>query len=105
VGGNLQTDAPKLFLFGPIPGKAKKLGLLSIYKFSLVYSTPVLTTLTEQKLKQEWQNSPAGTRQTDSKHLVWFGEIRKKISQIIKDYFCLPFFLLIILWLKVISWC
>ncbi len=29
--------------------------------------------------------------------LVWRN--RKKISQIIKDYFCLPFFLLIILWL------
>jgi hypothetical protein len=29
--------------------------------------------------------------------LVW--RIRKKISQIIKDYFYLPFFLLIILWL------
>jgi hypothetical protein len=28
--------------------------------------------------------------------LVW--RIRKKISQIIKDYFHLPFFLLIILW-------
>jgi hypothetical protein len=28
--------------------------------------------------------------------LVW--KIRKKISQIIKDYFYLPFFLLIILW-------
>jgi hypothetical protein len=28
--------------------------------------------------------------------LVWRN--RKKISQIIKDYFCLPFFLLIILW-------
>jgi hypothetical protein len=31
--------------------------------------------------------------------LVW--RIRKKISQIIKDYFCLPFFLLIILWLSI----
>jgi hypothetical protein len=30
--------------------------------------------------------------------LVW--RIRKKISQIIKDYFCLPFFLLIILWVR-----
>ncbi len=30
--------------------------------------------------------------------LVWRN--RKKISQIIKDYFYLPFFLLIILWLK-----
>jgi hypothetical protein len=34
-GGNLQTDAEQLFLFVPIPAKAKKLGLLSIYKFSL----------------------------------------------------------------------
>ncbi len=30
-----QTAAAKLFLFAPIPAKAKKLGLLSIYKFSL----------------------------------------------------------------------
>jgi hypothetical protein len=48
-------------------------------------------------LKQEWQKSPAGTKQTDGKNLVWFGEIERKISQIIKDYFYLPFFLLIIL--------
>ncbi len=34
-GGNLQTDAAQLVLFVPIPAKAKKLGLLSIYKFSL----------------------------------------------------------------------
>jgi hypothetical protein len=33
--GNLQTDAAQLFLFVPIPTKAKKLGLLSIYKCSL----------------------------------------------------------------------
>jgi hypothetical protein len=34
-GGILQTDAAQLFRFDPIPAKAKKLGLLSIYKFSL----------------------------------------------------------------------
>jgi hypothetical protein len=49
-------------------------------------------------LKQEWQKNPAGTKQTDGKNLIWFGEIERKISQIIKDYFYLPFFLLIILW-------
>ncbi len=50
--------------------------------------------------KQEWQKCPAGTRQTDGKNwgLVWRN--RKKISQIIKDYFHLPFFLLIILWYR-----
>jgi hypothetical protein len=31
------------------------------------------------------------------KNLVWFGEIEKKISQIVNDYLYLPFFLLIIL--------
>jgi hypothetical protein len=47
--------------------------------------------------KQERQKCPVGTRQTDRKNwgLVWRN--RKKISQIIKDYFHLPFFLLIIL--------
>jgi hypothetical protein len=34
--------------------------------------------------------------------LVWRN--RKKINQIIKDYFYLPFFLLIILWLLVVRW-
>ncbi len=36
--------------------------------------------------------------QTEGENLVWFREIRKKISQIINDYLYLPFFLLIILW-------
>jgi hypothetical protein len=39
-GGNLQTDAEQFFLFVPIPAKAKKLGLLSIYKFSLLKGYP-----------------------------------------------------------------
>ena len=40
-GGSLQTDAEQLFLFVPIPAKAKKLGLLSIYKFSLRETFPL----------------------------------------------------------------
>jgi hypothetical protein len=52
-GGTLQTDAAQLYVFLPTPAKAKKLGLLSIYIFSLsvvqvvgnyyytVYFTPV----------------------------------------------------------------
>ena len=35
-----------------------------------------------QRLKQEWQKSPAGTRQTDSKNTVWFGEIERKIAKL-----------------------
>jgi hypothetical protein len=35
-------DAAQIFLFVPIPAKAKKLGLLSIYKFSLdVMNRPI----------------------------------------------------------------
>jgi hypothetical protein len=51
----------------------------------------------QDEKKQERQKCPAGTRQTDGKNwgLVWRN--RKKISQIIKDYFHLLFFLLIIL--------
>jgi hypothetical protein len=33
------------------------------------------------------QNSPAGTRQTDSKNLVWFGEIERKSAKLSKTTF------------------
>jgi hypothetical protein len=52
-----------------------------------LYSTQVLTILNEQKLKQEWQNSPAGTRQTGSINLVWFGEIERKLAKLSKTTF------------------
>ncbi len=51
----------------------------------------------QDEKKQEQQKCPAGTRQTDRKNWGLVGRNRKKISQIIKDYFHLPFFLLIIL--------
>jgi hypothetical protein len=53
-----------------------------------------------QILKQEWQKSPAWTRKTYGKNYRFALEkyCTKKIRQIIKDHFYLPFFLLIILW-------
>jgi hypothetical protein len=65
----------------------------------IVQSINIWERVKDEK-KQERQKCPAGTRQTDGKNwgLVWRN--RKKISQIIKDYFHLPFFLLIILWLN-----
>jgi hypothetical protein len=33
-----------------------------------------------QRLKQEWQKSPAGASQTDGNNLVWFGEIERKFA-------------------------
>jgi hypothetical protein len=33
-------------------------------------------------MKQEWQRSPAGTRQTDGKNMVWFGEIERKLAKL-----------------------
>jgi hypothetical protein len=40
-----------------------------------------------QRLKQEWQKSPAGTWQTDGKNLVWFGEIERKLAKLSKTTF------------------
>jgi hypothetical protein len=40
-----------------------------------------------QRLKQEWQKIPAGTRQTDSKSMVWIGEIERKIAKFSKTTF------------------
>jgi hypothetical protein len=40
-----------------------------------------------QRLKQEWQKSPAGTRQTDGKNLVWFGEIERILAKLSKTTF------------------
>jgi hypothetical protein len=34
--------------------------------------------------KQEWQKCPAGTRQTDGKNRVWFGEIERKLAKLSK---------------------
>ncbi len=63
----------------------------------IVLSIHIWERVQDEK-KQERQKCPAGTRQTDGKDwgLVWRN--RKKISQIIKDYFPFPFFLFIILW-------
>jgi hypothetical protein len=40
-----------------------------------------------QRLKQEWQKRPAGTKQTDGKNLVWFGEIKRKLAKLSKTTF------------------
>ncbi len=72
----------------------------SAFSYCLHFAKFVCLLKRLQRLKQEWQKSPAGTRKTCDNNL--FGlEKQKEISQIIKDYFYLPFFLLIILWIKV----
>jgi hypothetical protein len=38
-------------------------------------------------LKQELQKSPAGTRQTYGKNLVWFEEIERKLAKLSKTTF------------------
>jgi hypothetical protein len=54
-------------------------------------------------LKQEWQKSRARDQANRQQKLGLVWRNRKKISQIIEDYFYLPFFLLIILWGQVTS--
>jgi hypothetical protein len=38
-------------------------------------------------MKKEWQKSPAGTRSTDGKNLVWFEEIERKLAKLSKTTF------------------
>jgi hypothetical protein len=40
-----------------------------------------------QSLKQELQKSPAGTRQTYGKNVVWFEEIERKLAKLSKTTF------------------
>jgi hypothetical protein len=70
----------------------------AIFSYCLNFAKFVCLLKRLQRLKQEWQKSPSGTRQIyGNKQLGLVWRNRKKISQIIKDYFYLPFFLLIIL--------
>ncbi len=77
--------------------------LFEIFSFCLHFAKFVCLVKRLQRLKQACQKSPAGTRQTYGKKLGLVKRNRKKISQIFKDYFYSPFFLLTILW-KNHSW-
>ncbi len=61
----------------------------------LNHSQDAAETETEVAEKSSWDQANRG----EKLGLVWRN--RKKISQIINDYLCLPFFLLIILWLYI----
>jgi hypothetical protein len=73
--------------------KSKSIQVLKVTKIrKFLYQTAEIETGTAEQ--SHWDQ--ANRRQKLG--LVWRN--RKKISQIIKEYFYLPFFLLIILWLK-----
>jgi hypothetical protein len=55
-----------------------------------------------QKMKQETAEKSRWDQANRRQKLGLVWRNRKKISQIIKEYFYLPFFLLIILWLTII---
>jgi hypothetical protein len=53
--------------------------LVSIMTYSPPRPATTPGVLTDSVL---WQKSPAGTRQTDGKNLVWFGEIEQKLAKL-----------------------
>ncbi len=61
----------------------------TFFLLKLTHSVYNLITLLNrlQRLKEEWPKSPAGTRQTDGKNLVWFGEIERKLAKLSKTTF------------------
>jgi hypothetical protein len=51
-------------------------------------SCKLITFLKRQQVfKQEWQESQAGTRQTDGKNFAWFGELERKLAKSSKTTF------------------
>jgi hypothetical protein len=95
---------PFLYILNSLPSSLTVyiLPSSSTYEYKYKYKYILITFLKRlQRLKQEWQKSSSGTRQTDGKNLVWFGEIESKLAKLSKTtYFYLPFFLLIILCLN-----
>jgi hypothetical protein len=55
-----------------------------------------LKNIAEIEIRMTKKSSP-GTRQTDSKNLVWFGEKERKLTKLSMPTFTYPFFILIIL--------
>ncbi len=77
-------------IFNPCNNIMQYLNDEYVLKASCKDMTETETALAE---KSSWDQANKG----EKLDLVWIN--RKKISQIINDYLCLPFFLLIILWL------
>jgi hypothetical protein len=66
---------------------------LFTYVFSLLFTFCQVCLLVKtklQRLKQEWQKSPAGTRQTYGKNKDWFGDIERKLAKLSKTIFTNP---------------
>jgi hypothetical protein len=59
----------------------------AIFSYCLHVAKCVCLLKRQQRLKQKWQKSPAGTRQTYDKNLVWFGDIERKLAKLSKATF------------------
>ncbi len=60
---------------------------VAIFSYCLHVAKFVCLLKRQQRLKQEQQKSPAGTRQTYDKNLAWFGEIERKLAKLPKATF------------------
>ena len=59
----------------------------AVFSYCLHFAKFVCLLKRLQRLKQEWQKSPAGTRQTHRINQVWFGEIERKLAKLSKTTF------------------
>jgi hypothetical protein len=59
----------------------------AFFSYCLNFTMLVCLLKRLQILKQEWQKSPAGTRQTYGKNYIWFGEIERKLAKLSKTTF------------------
>ncbi len=59
----------------------------AIFSYSLHFSKFSCLLKRLQRLKQEWQKSPVGTKQKCGKNQVWFGEMERKLAKLSKTTF------------------
>jgi hypothetical protein len=74
-------------LFSDVFSNPAHFKFIAIFSYCLHFAKFVCLLKRLQRLKQEWQKSPAGTRQTYGKNYVWFGEIERKLAKLSKTTF------------------
>ncbi len=79
-----KDKSSQMSLFSDVFSLPVHLEFFSVFSYCLHFAKFVCLLKSLHTLKQEWQKSPAGTRQTYGKNQVWFGEIERKLAKLSK---------------------
>ncbi len=82
-----KEKSSQMSLFSDVFSLPEHFEFFAIFFFCLHFAKFVCLLKRLKRLKQEWQKSPAGTRQTYGKNLVWFGEIERRLAKLSRTTF------------------